>query len=321
MTLLITGGLGFVGSHFVWAAHEAGRDILILDDASGGPPAPLPPSVTCVRGDIADAPLVRSLLREHSITAIAHFAGKIQVGESVRAPSLYFDVNLSRGITLLNTALEANIQKILFSSTAAVYGTPEHVPIPESAPKAPVNPYGASKLSFEYVLSAYQHAYGLRYAALRYFNAAGAHSSGNLRESHEPETHLIPLVIDAALQKRPPLSLFGTDYPTEDGTCIRDYIHVQDLASAHLAALAKLESGQSLGAMNLGTGKGYSVQQVIQAASHILKREVPHQICARREGDPPILVADPSLAMQSLQWTCVRSELHLLLEDTIRSRR
>lgn len=321
MTILVTGGIGFVGSHFVWAAHEAGREMVVLDDYSGGSAAPLPKEVLVIRGDVGDRALLGPLLKERRISAIAHFAGKIQVGESVRAPDIYFDNNLVRGIALLDAARNAGIEHILFSSSAAVYGTPERVPIAETAPKAPLNPYGASKLSFEYVLSAYSHAFGLRFAALRYFNAAGAHVLGHLREAHEPETHLIPLVIDAALKIRPPLSVFGCDYPTEDGTCVRDYIHVQDLASAHLAALSMLESGQNLGALNLGTGRGFSVRQVMDAAAQMLGRDIPHVLGPRREGDAAVLVADPGRAITLLNWKCNRSDLNTLLEDTIRSRR
>ncbi len=320
MNVLVTGGIGFVGSHFVWAAHEAGRKIVVLDDYSGGHAAPLPAGVDIVRGDVGDRALVDTVLNERRISAIVHFAGKIQVGESVRAPDIYFQNNLVKGISLLDAARKAGVFSIIFSSTAAVYGMPERVPIEENAPKAPLNPYGASKLSFEYVLSAYREAYGLRYAALRYFNAAGAHSSGLLCEAHEPETHLIPLVIDAALKIRPPLSVFGCDYPTPDGTCIRDYIHVQDLAQAHLSALSMLEAGQDVGALNLGTGRGYSVKQVMDAAASLLGREIPHSIAQRRPGDAAVLVADPSKAMSLLNWKCNRSDLNTLLEDTIRSR-
>ncbi len=322
--LLITGGLGFVGSHFARAAAAAGRRIVIVDDGSGRSgalPPPLPPGQTLVRGDIADAALITRLCREHSIEALVHFAGKIQVGESVRCPELYFDVNLTRSLALLHAAMRAGVQQVVFSSTAAVYGVPQTVPIPETAVTAPVNPYGCSKLAFEWALHSYQIAYGVRWAALRYFNAAGAHPDGTLSEAHEPETHLIPLVLDAGLQRRPPVTVFGTDYPTPDGTCVRDYIHVCDLARAHLLALARLAASEVVGPLNLGTGRGYSVREVLAAAAQLLGRPVPHTLGAARAGDPPELIAAADKARQRLGFVAERSELPVLLEDALRSRR
>ena len=319
--ILVTGGAGFVGSHFARLAADAGREVIVLDDLSGGASAPLPPSIPLVVGDIGDQELIGRLVREHKVGAVAHFAGKIQVGESVRDPAAYFDVNLVRTLRLLHAMRDGEVTACLFSSTAAVYGTPEAVPIPESARREPVNPYGATKLAIEFALDAWGGAYGLRWSALRYFNAAGAHPDGTLRESHRPETHLIPLALDAGLGAAPPLTVYGDDYPTPDGTCVRDYIHVQDLASAHLAALAKLEGGQSLGAINLGTGHGYSVREVIDAAARALGRPVPHELGPRRPGDPPRLVADPSAAMRVLGWRPERSDLATIVEDALRSRR
>lgn len=322
--LLITGGLGFVGSHFARAAVAAGRRIVIVDDGSGRSdalPPPLPPGQTLVRGDIADAALITRLCREHSIEALVHFAGKIQVGESVRCPELYFDVNLTRSLALLHAVTRAGVQQVVFSSTAAVYGVPQSVPIPETAVTAPVNPYGCSKLAFEWALHSYQIAYGVRWAALRYFNAAGAHPDGTLSEAHEPETHLIPLVLDAGLQRRPPVTVFGTDYPTADGTCVRDYIHVCDLARAHLLALARLAASEIVGPLNLGTGRGYSVREVLAAAAQLLGRPVPHALGAARAGDPPELIAAADMARQRLGFVAERSELPVLLEDALRSRR
>ena len=234
---------------------------------------------------------------------------------------MYFDVNLIRAFALLEEARAAGISRLIFSSTAAVYGEPDAVPIPESAPKRPVNPYGASKLAYEHVLDAYGRAYGLRWAALRYFNAAGADPSGQLREAHDPETHLIPLVLDAGLGRRPPLTLFGQDYPTRDGTCERDYIHVVDLASAHLKALDLLAAGKEVGAVNLGTGRGSTVREVLDEAARLLGREIPHTVGPRREGDPSSLVADPRRAEELLGWRAERSDLPTLLEDALRSRR
>ena len=317
--ILVTGGLGFVGSHFVWAAHEASASLVVLDDRSAGVSAPTPPGVVVVEGDVGDEALVARTVREHGATAMVHFAGKIQVGESVKLPRYYFDHNVARSLRLLGAALDAGVTRVVFSSTAAVYGNPDVVPIPESARKEPVNPYGASKLAFEHVLDAYGTAYGLRWAALRYFNAAGAHPRGHLRENHEPETHLIPLVIDAALGRRPPLTVFGEDYPTPDGTCVRDYVHVCDLADAHLRALRVLASTQ-VGPVNLGTGRGHSVREVLDATEALLGRPVPHSTGPRRAGDPASLVADPSRAREVLGWSATRSELATILEDAHRSR-
>jgi UDP-glucose-4-epimerase GalE len=320
MSILVTGGAGFVGSHFARAAADAGREVVVLDDLSEGPPAALPRGVRLVVGDVGDGALVRRTIREHRVRAVAHFAGKIQVGESITDPDAYFDVNLVRTLTLLRTLRDEQVTACLFSSTAAVYGNPAAVPIPEVAEKAPVNPYGATKLSVEYALAAWSTAYGLRWSALRYFNAAGAHPDGSLRESHVPETHLIPLALDATSGAAPPLRVFGSDYDTPDGTCIRDYIHVVDLADAHLAALARLEAGETLGPMNLGTGRGYSVREVLAATRRVTGREVPHELGPRRAGDPPRLVADPLRAASVLGWSARRSQLDTIVEDALRSR-
>jgi len=321
MGLLVTGGRGFIGSHFVWAAAREGRRVVVLDDHSGGAPAPMPHGVLAILGDIGDERLVSSLIREHRLTALVHFAGKIQVGESVQRPELYFDVNVSRSLRLLESARRGGLEQIVFSSTAAVYGHPDRIPIGEDAPRAPVNPYGATKLAFEFALEAAGRAHGLRWVAPRYFNAAGASPDGHLREAHEPETHLIPLILDAALGRRPPLRVYGADYPTPDGSCIRDYIHVCDLADAHLAALRRLEAGDSLGPINLGLGRGYSVLEVLAAAKELVGMEVPYDIGPRRPGDPPVLVADPARAQVELGFNPCRSELRTILEDTLRSRR
>ncbi len=321
MAILVTGGLGFIGSHFVWAAVEAGAEVAVIDDRSAGTSPALPESVEVITGDIGDSALVGDLLARTGAAEIVHFAGKIEVGESVRNPGLYFDVNLVRALRLLDCAVAAGVERFVFSSSAAVYGEPELVPIPESAPTRPVNPYGASKLGFEYMLDAYANAHGLRWAGLRYFNAAGAHPDGHLSEGHDPETHLIPLALDAGLGRRGPLTIFGDDYPTPDGTCLRDYIHVCDLIDGHLAALAELGRGRCLGPINLGTGRGYSVREVIDAAGVALGEPVPHSVGARREGDPASLVADPSRAVELLGWAPKRSALATILADALRARR
>ena len=320
-SILVTGGAGFVGSHFARMAVEFGRNVVVLDDLSAGVRASLPASIPLVVGDIGDVATVQQICVDHHVGAVAHFAGKIQVAESVNHPDLYFDTNLVRTLRLLGALREAEINVCLFSSTAAVYGTPSEIPIPETARREPVNPYGATKLSVELALDAWGRAYGLRWAALRYFNAAGAHPGGTVRENHEPETHLIPIVLDAGLGTRDAVSIYGADYDTPDGTCIRDYIHVQDLASAHILALSRLEEGETLGPINLGTGRGYSVRAVIETAGAVMGKAVPHVVGPRREGDPAVLVADPSRAFAKLDWQPQRSDLHTIIEDALRSRR
>jgi len=294
---------------------------VVLDDQSAGTKPPLPADVTVVTADVGEAYLVDDLCARFAPTAVVHFAGKIQVGESVANPKLYFDVNLARALRLLDAARARGVEQVVFSSSAAVYGEPAVVPIPEASPTRPVNAYGASKLAFEYVLDAYGKAYGLKWAALRYFNAAGAAPDGTLREAHDPETHLLPLVIDAGLGRRPPLTVFGTDYPTRDGTCVRDYIHVADLADAHLRALDLLADGKTVGPLNLGTGSGHTVREVLGAAGEVVGNEIPLTLGPRRAGDPSALVADASRARELLGWKPARSDLRTILEDTLRSRR
>ncbi|RMH42307.1 MAG: UDP-glucose 4-epimerase GalE [Deltaproteobacteria bacterium] len=321
MTVLVTGGLGFVGSHFVWAAADAGLRVVVLDDQSAAGRPRLPDAVEVVVGCVGDAERVADLLARHRPEAIVHFAGKIEVGESVRNPGLYFDVNFVRALRLLDAAVAAGVESFVFSSTAAVYGEPRAVPIPETARTEPINPYGASKLAFEHALAGYSAAHGLRWCAPRYFNAAGARPDGTLVEAHDPETHLIPLVVDAGLGRRGPISIFGDDYDTPDGTCIRDYVHVCDLADAHLRALERLAAGETIGPVNLGTGRGSSVREVIDAAGDVLGAPVPHGVAARRAGDPTALVADARAAAERLGWRPRRSDLATIVEDAVRSRR
>nr|HEX4313841.1 UDP-glucose 4-epimerase GalE [Kofleriaceae bacterium] len=320
-TILVTGGAGFVGSHFARAAHEAGHRVVVYDDLSAGTNPRLPTGVGFAFGDIGDAARLTQVIREQEITAYVHFAGKICVGESVEKPAMYFDRNLVRTITLLDVVLEHAPQAFLFSSTAAVYGMPEVVPIVETARLAPINPYGSSKLAVESVLAAYGHAYGLRWGALRYFNASGAHPDGSLREDHDPETHLIPLAIDAALGKRPALTVFGTDYETTDGTCVRDYVHVCDLATAHLAAIDALVAGREVGAVNLGSSTGFTVREVVDEVGRVVGAPVPHSLGPRRAGDPAVLLASNARARDLLGWTPARSELAVVIDDAVRSRR
>ncbi len=309
--VLVTGGAGYVGSACCFALAEAGRTPVVLDDLSTGHEGfvrwgPF------VRGDIADEDLVRSTIREHGITAVLHFAAKALVGESVREPELYDMWNRGKTTALIEAAKAEGVGAFVFSSTCAVYGEPETVPITEDETREPINPYGASKVACEDALA----ASGMPYAALRYFNAAGGVPQQQIGEHRETETHLIPLAIRAARTGQP-LTILGTDYPTPDGTCIRDYIHILDLASAHIAALERLESGGGSGAWNLGTGAGASVREVVEAVGAALGAEVPVVEGERRPGDPPELVADASRAHADLGWEPRRSAMARIAADAV----
>ncbi len=299
MRVLVTGGAGYVGSHAARALRGGGHEVVIYDNLSTGYRR-LAQGFELVVGDIGHREQVLSALR--GIDAVMHFAGFSAVGESVQQPRKYFQNNVEAALCLLNATIDAGVRIFVFSSTAAVYGNPAEVPIPEGAAKAPVNPYGVTKLAFEHALQAYSAAYGLRFAALRYFNAAGADASGDLGELHEPETHLIPLALAAVAGRRPAIEIYGDDYPTPDGTCIRDYIHVNDLDEAHVRALEYLAAGGASLALNLGTGSGHSVKEVLQEIESVTGRPLPRKIGPRRAGDPPALVADPGRANQVLGW-------------------
>ncbi len=318
MNVLVTGGAGYIGSHLVRALCRSSHGVVVLDDLSSGHRDAVPADVPLVVGDVRDAALTSRTMRERRVDALVHFAGRIQVGESVTDPRLYFRDNLAASLSLLDAALDAGIRAFVFSSTAAVYGDPVEVPIVEAHPTRPVNPYGATKLAFEQALLAYASAYGLRYAALRYFNASGA--DDGLAERHAPETHLIPLVLDAAMGVRPHITLFGDDYATPDGSCVRDYVHVADLAAAHLAALDHLVRGGEGGAFNLGTGTGYSVKEVIAAVERVTSRKVPVVVGPRRAGDPAVLVAGVARAQTVLGWKAERSSLEAIVRDAFRAR-
>jgi UDP-glucose-4-epimerase GalE len=302
LAILVVGGAGYIGSHAARALRRAGYEVIVYDNLCTGHRR-LAQGFELVEADIADTAKLRSVLAR--VEAVMHFAAHAYVGESGQNPRKYFRNNVEAGLNLLNATLDAGIRRFVFSSTCAVYGVPAKVPITEDTPRQPVNPYGTSKLFFENALEAYDRAYGLRSARLRYFNAAGADDSGEIGELHDPETHLIPLVL-AATQSGPELQIFGTDYPTPDGTCVRDYIHVNDLADAHVLALQHLEKGGESIAVNLGTGRGDSVVEVIRAAEGITGRSVRHKFGPRRPGDPPALVADPTRAQQVLGWKAAR---------------
>jgi UDP-arabinose 4-epimerase len=307
-TVLVTGGAGYIGSHACKALAREGYRPVVFDDLSRGHRdavrwGPL------VEGSLADRARLADALRQFRVAAVIHFAAYAYVGESMQDPGLYYRNNLGGTLSLLEAMREAGVDRIVFSSSCAVYGTPDALPIRESAPQRPINPYGETKLAIERALHWHAEAYGMRSISLRYFNAAGADPDVEIGERHDPETHLIPLVLDAALGWRGPVDVFGIDYPTPDGTAIRDYIHVSDLADAHLGALARLASGDRSAAYNLGTGRGHSVREVIAAAERASGRKVPRRDAPRRPGDPPVLVADASLAAERLGWHPVRSDL------------
>lgn len=304
MQVLVTGGAGYIGSHTVKELLRAGYKVTVLDNLSRGHAvvARLLPQAEFVWGDIANQELVGELLRSRGITAVLHFAALSIVGESVADPAVYYQNNVVKGLALLEAVREAGVLYFIFSSTAAVYGEPVQMPITEEHPLAPTNPYGATKLAFEEALRWYGAAYGLRWLALRYFNAAGADPEGLLGEDHRPETHLIPAVLQAALGLREAVAVFGTDYPTPDGTCIRDYIHVTDLAVAHVLALEALAAGHPPGVYNLGNERGVSVREVIETARRVTGREFRVVEEARRPGDPAVLVASSRRIKAALGW-------------------
>ncbi|MBZ5567003.1 MAG: UDP-glucose 4-epimerase GalE [Acidobacteriia bacterium] len=304
MRVLVTGGAGYIGCHGARALKRRGHEVVIYDNFNTGH-RELAKGFELIEGDVGDAFTLARALRD--IDAVMHFAAHSLVGESVQNPRKYFENNVCDGLVLLNTCLEAGVHKFIFSSSAAVYGNPREVPIAEDAPKQPVNPYGFSKLSFEYAMQSYDPAYGLRFVSLRYFNAAGCDESGEIGELHHPETHLIPAALQSATGARNQLQIFGEDYDTPDGTCIRDYIHVDDLAEAHVLALEHLAAGGASNILNLGTGKGHTVKEVITTIECVIERELPKRIVGRRPGDPPVLLADPSRAEKLLGWKATRS--------------
>jgi UDP-glucose 4-epimerase len=300
MSVLVVGGAGYIGSHMVKTLRESGRGAGVLDDLSTGYRDAVAGGF--VEGPLEDRETVHRALDQFAATAAMHFASFIQVGESVTSPAKYYANNVAGTIGLLNALCERGVKRFIFSSSAAVYGEPRTSPIPESHATQPLNPYGRTKLMVEDLLPDYERAYGLKWVALRYFNAAGAHPDESLGERHEPETHLIPLALRAANGRLPHLTVFGADYPTPDGTCIRDYVHVCDLADAHLLALDYLDRGGESRAFNLGNGGGFSVKQVIESVERVTGRQVPVSHGPRRAGDPAVLVADATLARSTLGW-------------------
>ena len=312
MRILVTGGAGYIGSHVVWYLLQHGHQPVTFDNLSRGHADAVRGPL--VRGDLCRREDLEAAFDEHRPQAVMHFAAHSIVGESVSDPRIYWHDNLVGALNLLDVMLARQVKLFVFSSTAATYGDPQTVPIPEDHRQLPVNPYGDTKLAIERILSAYSAAYDLRFAALRYFNAAGALPDEGLGERHDPETHLIPLVLQAAAGQRPEIKIFGRDYDTDDGTCVRDYIHVLDLAEAHLAALEYMALEDRDLKLNLGTGEGYSVLQVIEAARDVTGQAIPAADAPRRAGDPPVLVAAADRAREVLGWKAGRSDLRSIIE-------
>ena len=312
MNVLVVGGAGYIGSHMVKRLGLAGCNVLTLDNLSGGHRD----AVLCgefIEGDIADRVLLDQIFSTRRIDAVMHFASFIQVGESVRDPAKYYQNNVVNSLNLLDAMRTHGVYRIIFSSTAAIFGEPEYAPIDEKHPKLPINPYGKTKLMLELALADYDRAYGLKSICLRYFNAAGADPDGQLGERHDPETHLIPLVLQAASGRRDAISVFGRDYDTPDGTCVRDYIHIADLCEAHWLGLQSLMNGGGSQSYNLGNGSGFSVQEVIDVASRVTGRNIPVVDGPRREGDPARLVADATLAKKVLGWVPKYADLETII--------
>ena len=315
--LLITGGAGYVGSHCVKAAAAAGHDCVVLDNLSSGHKE-FARWGRLIEGDVRDAALLSKVFADERIDAVMHFAALAYVGESVLDPGKYYDVNINGTRTLLAAMTQASVRQLIFSSTCAAYGVPATLPISEATPLAPINPYGFTKVVCERMMEDFGNAHALRSVRLRYFNAAGGDPDGEIGEDHDPETHLIPLILDVALGRRKTVSIFGSDYPTPDGTAVRDYIHVSDLADAHVAALGYGLAGGASMSINLGTGRGVSVRELVAAAERVTGRPIKTTMGPRRVGDPPELVAAADLASRVLKWTARRSDLDRILTDAWR---
>ena len=300
MRVLVIGGAGYIGSHTVRLLNQTEHEVWVYDNLSIGHRASVPAEQLIV-GELADTKLLEQTLRDKNIDAVMHFAAFTEVGESMLAPAKYYQNNVIATLGLFESMRRMGVHRFVFSSTTATYGQPERIPIAEDTPQIPINPYGFTKLVVERALKDYARAYGFAGAALRYFNAAGAASDGSIGEDHKPESHLIPLVLQVALGQRERIHVFGDDYPTPDGTCIRDYVHVEDLAAAHLAALKRLEEGKVI-EVNLGSGVGYSVMQVINACRKVSGQSIPVVNSPRRAGDPAKLIADSALAKTLLDW-------------------
>lgn len=312
MNILVTGGAGYVGSHTVRLLAREGHDVWTYDNLSTGHLQAIPQG-RLIEGDLHNSPRLVQVMREKRIEAVMHFAAFALVGESVEEPAKYYRNNVIGSLSLLDAMREAGVWRIVFSSTTATYGEPTKMPISEDEGQQPINPYGFTKLVVEHSLADYSRSYGFGYAALRYFNAAGASPDGDIGEDHDPESHLIPIVLQTALGQRKLITIFGADYPTDDGTCIRDYVHVDDLGDAHMKALEQLKPGEGL-QLNLGTGRGYSVREVVDACKRVSGKDFEVVEGARRAGDPPVLIADSSRAQTTLGWNPHYRDINSIVE-------
>ena len=317
MAILITGGAGYIGSHTARALHEQGEEIVVFDSLQTGHRQAVPAGVPFYQGDLREAGALEPVFENHSISAVVHFAAFSLVGESVTEPLKYYNNNVHGTECLLTALRDHGVKAIVFSSTAATYGEPENIPILETDRTLPTNPYGETKLAIEKMLRWCDRAYGIKSVALRYFNAAGAHKSGEIGEDHRPETHLIPNVLRAALTGKP-VKLFGTDYPTKDGTCVRDYIHVTDLAQAHILALRHLLGGGDSTVYNLGSGTGFSVREIVDAAEAVTGKTIAREYCSRRAGDPATLIASSEKIRRELGWKPQFDDIHAIIETAWR---
>jgi UDP-glucose-4-epimerase GalE len=317
MRVLVAGGAGYVGSHAVRALVAAGHEVTVYDNLVAGHRRAVDPQAAFIHGDVGDRAMVDRLLAASRFDAVMHFAAWLNVGESVARPLMYYENNVANTLRLLQSMEQHGVKRFIFSSTCAVYGEPESVPIVEELRKNPINPYGRTKLAVEWMLQDAAAAWGLGSVALRYFNASGASADGVIGEDHDPELHLIPLVLQVALGQRPEIKIFGTDYPTPDGTCVRDYIHVEDLATAHLAALGQCEPGRAE-AFNVGTGRGASVREIIETARAVTGQAIPTVEVARRPGDPPTLYANPAKIKSRLGWSPRYTEIRPIIETAWR---
>jgi UDP-glucose 4-epimerase len=311
--ILVVGGAGYIGSHTNMVLAERGHETIVFDNLVYGH-SEFVQWGTLIEGDLSDEASIDGVFQNNDIDAVVHFAAYAFVGESVADPEKYYTNNVANTLKLLKSMVKHNVKTIVFSSTCATYGPPEYTPIDEAHDQNPINPYGQTKLMVETIMKDFSHAYGLQYATLRYFNAAGADPEGRIGEWHDPETHLIPLVLDAAMDANKSIKIFGTDYDTPDGTCIRDYIHVLDLADAHIRVLDYLKGGGASAAFNLGYGSGYSVREVIEAAREVTGCDIKAIETDRREGDPSILVGDAAKAKEILGWNPVHSEIATIIE-------
>ena len=315
MKVLVTGGAGYIGSHAVKVLLKKGYEVVVVDNLETGHKEAVDEKAKLYIGDIADDALMHKVFTENEIIGVIHFAAYSLVGESMTNPHKYYENNVSKTNNLLEAMVQHNVKNLVFSSTAATYGEPERVPILETDPQIPTNVYGQTKLSMEQMIAWYGKIHGLKHVALRYFNVAGAIEDGSIGEAHNPETHLIPIILQVANAKREKLSVFGDDYPTKDGTCIRDYIHVLDLCDAHVLALEYLINGNPSDVFNLGSGEGFSVLEMVNAARKVTTHPIPLQIADRRAGDPAVLIASSGKAKKVLKWNPIREDIEVMIKD------